>query len=69
MMAAQLRWPVLDWKSISAYGTLAEFSLLRECREDIWVQPWAQAANRQAGIYRLKLTRTNEERERLNIEI
>jgi hypothetical protein len=68
-MAVQLRRPVLDWKSISAYGTLAEFSLLRECREDIRAQPWAQAANRQAGIYRLKLTHANEERERLNIEV
>ncbi|KIM73179.1 hypothetical protein PILCRDRAFT_93190, partial [Piloderma croceum F 1598] len=68
VMAVQLRRPVLDWKSVSAYGTLAEFSLLRECREDIRAQPWAQAVNRQAGIHHLKLTRAYEERERLNLE-
>jgi hypothetical protein len=68
-LATQLHRPILDWKSISTYGSLAEFSLLRECREDIRVQPWAQAANRQAGVHSLKLTRAYEERERLNTEV
>ncbi|KIM74378.1 hypothetical protein PILCRDRAFT_828356 [Piloderma croceum F 1598] len=67
--AVKIGRPVLDWKSISTYGSLAEFSLLRECREDIRSQPWTQAANRQAGIHSLKLTRAYEERKRLNTEV
>src|ERR1700683_4800819 len=68
-IAAKIDRPVLDWKCISTYGSLAEFSLLRECREDIRSQPGAQAANRQAGVHSLKLARAYEERARLNIEV
>ncbi|KIM78416.1 hypothetical protein PILCRDRAFT_55755, partial [Piloderma croceum F 1598] len=68
-MAAKIDWPVLDWKCISTYGSLAEFSLLRECCEDIRSQPWAQAANWQAGVHSLKLARVYEEQAQLNIEV
>ena len=68
-LAVQIHRPVLDWKSISTYGSLTEFSLLRECCEDIRAQPWAQAASRQAGIHHLKLARAHEERKRLNTEV
>ena len=68
-MATKIGRPVLDWKCISTYGSLAEFSLLRECREDIRSQPWAQATNRQAGVHNLKLMGAYVEQARLNIEV
>ena len=68
-MATKIGRPVLDWKCISTYGSLAEFSLLRESREDIRSQPWAQATNRQAGVHNLKLMGAYVERARLNIEV
>jgi hypothetical protein len=40
-LVVQLCQPVLDWESIFMYSSFAEFSLLRECCEDIQVQPWA----------------------------
>jgi hypothetical protein len=61
--------PELEWKDVSTYGTLAEFELLRECREDIRRFPWTDSANRQAAIYSLKMERAHEERCRLDIEI
>ena len=67
--AHRLNRPPLEWKNISTYGSLAEFSLLRECREDIRNLPWAEAINRQAAVYDLKYQRALEERERLNIEV
>ncbi|KIM86138.1 hypothetical protein PILCRDRAFT_5198 [Piloderma croceum F 1598] len=67
--ACILNRPPLEWKNISTYGSLAEFSLLRECREDIRSLPWAEATNRQAAIYHLKYERALEERERLNLEV
>ena len=68
-MATKIGRPVLDWKCISTYGSLAEFSLLRECREDIRSLPWAQATNRQAGVHNLKLMGAYVEQARLNIEV
>jgi hypothetical protein len=67
--ARTLNRPPLEWKNISTYGSLAEFSLLRECREDIQSLPWAEATNRQAAIYHLKYQRALEERKRLNLEV
>jgi len=61
--------PVLDWSSISKYGSIAEFELLRECRDDIRALPWADSTNRQVAIYQLKLERADEEHRRLNVEI
>jgi hypothetical protein len=67
--ARNLNRPPLEWKNISTYGSLAEFSLLRECREDIRSLPWAEAASRQAAVYDLKHQRALEERLRLNVEV
>ncbi|KAI0257915.1 hypothetical protein BC834DRAFT_848214 [Gloeopeniophorella convolvens] len=67
--AKDLGWLQLDWKDISSYKSLAEFELLRECRDDIWQQPWADSANRQAALYALKIESAKEERECLNIEM
>lgn len=67
--AATLGRPPLDWKNISTYGSLAEFSLLRECRADIRCLPWAVAANRQAAVYDLKIKGALAERIRLNTEV
>ncbi|KAH9952513.1 hypothetical protein BGW80DRAFT_1194853 [Lactifluus volemus] len=67
--AATLGRPLLEWKDISTYDSLAEFELLRECREDICSQPWADAANREATLHTLRLERAKEERYRLNVEI
>jgi hypothetical protein len=61
--------PALDWSAISQYGSLAEFELLRECRNDIRALPWADSTNCQAAIYELKIERAQEERNRLNVEI
>jgi hypothetical protein len=67
--AALLGCPLLKWKDISTYNTLAEFELLRECREDICHQPWANAVNREAALCALKLERAKEARYCLNVEI
>lgn len=69
LAAAAIKRPPLDWKGISKYTSIAEFSLLRECREDIRSQPWALAANRQAGVHSLKLASAHVERKRLNYEV
>lgn len=67
--AAALGRPPLDWKNISTYGSLAEFSLLRECRTDIRCLPWTDAANRQAAVYDLKIKAALVEQIRLNVEV
>lgn len=59
----------LEWSDISTYGSLAEFELLKECRQDIRSLPWTDTKNRQAGMHALKIERAYEERERLNVEI
>ncbi|KAI0261464.1 hypothetical protein BC834DRAFT_788886, partial [Gloeopeniophorella convolvens] len=67
--AKDLGRPQLDWKDTPSYESLAEFELLRECRDDIRQQPWADSVNRQAALYALKIERAKEEREHLNIEV
>ncbi|KAI0059962.1 hypothetical protein BV25DRAFT_1918089 [Artomyces pyxidatus] len=67
--AKTLERPQLEWKDISTYGSLAEFELLRECREDIRSLPWTDSRNRQAAIYTLKIQRAEEERVRVNNEV
>ena len=67
--ATALGRPPLDWKNISTYGSLAEFSLLRECRTDIRCLPWAVASNRQAAVYDLKIKGALVEQVRLNTEV
>ncbi|KAI0259058.1 hypothetical protein BC834DRAFT_834218 [Gloeopeniophorella convolvens] len=68
-LASQLGRPQLEWQDISTYGSLAEFELLQECREDVRQKPWANSANRQAALHSLKVERAREEQKRLNIEI
>lgn len=67
--AAKLGRPALEWSQISHYGSIAEFELLRDCREDIRKLPWADSKNRQASNLSAKLERAREERPRLDIEV
>ena len=67
--AKAINRPQLDWSNISMYGSLAEFELLRESREDIQSAPWADVKNRQAAVHSLRIERAKEEREWLNVEI
>jgi hypothetical protein len=59
----------LSWEQIVDYAFLADFDLLREGREDIRTEPWAQPAGRLAMDQHYKLLRADEELARLNIEI
>ncbi|KAJ7818940.1 hypothetical protein B0H13DRAFT_2378621 [Mycena leptocephala] len=60
---------VLTWEQIVDYAFLADFDLLREGREDIRSEPWAQAAGRAAMDQHFKLLCADEEIARLNLEI
>ncbi|KAJ7244802.1 hypothetical protein B0H12DRAFT_1073675 [Mycena haematopus] len=59
----------LSWDQVVDYAFLAEFDLLREGREDIRGEPWAQPAGRAAMDQHFKLLRAEEEIARLNLEI
>ncbi|KAJ7723600.1 hypothetical protein B0H14DRAFT_3098274 [Mycena olivaceomarginata] len=59
----------LSWEQIFDYAFLADFDLLREGREDIRTEPWAQPVGRLAMDQHYKLLRADEELARLNIEI
>ncbi|KAJ7233282.1 hypothetical protein B0H12DRAFT_1028580, partial [Mycena haematopus] len=59
----------LSWDQIVDYAFLADFDLLREGREDIRGEPWAQPAGRAAMDQHFKLLRADEEIARLNLEI
>lgn len=59
----------LTWEEIVDYAFLADFDLLREGREDIRGEPWAQPAGRAAMDQHFKLLRADEEIARLNLEI
>ncbi|KAJ7738682.1 hypothetical protein DFH07DRAFT_870478 [Mycena maculata] len=61
--------PSLTWLEVVEYAFLADFDLLREGREDIRGQPWAQPAGRAAMDPHFKLLRADEEIQRLNVEI
>ncbi|KAJ7066287.1 hypothetical protein C8F01DRAFT_1208564 [Mycena amicta] len=61
--------PTLSWEEVVEYGFLADFDLLREGRQDIRGEPWAQPAGRAAMDQHFKLLRAKEEIERLNVEI
>ncbi|KAJ7803082.1 hypothetical protein B0H14DRAFT_3778815 [Mycena olivaceomarginata] len=43
----------LSWEQIVDYAFLADFDLLREGREDICSEPWAQPAGKQALVHQL----------------
>ncbi|KAJ7200512.1 hypothetical protein GGX14DRAFT_466331, partial [Mycena pura] len=59
----------LSWEQVVDYVFLADFDLLREGREDIRGEPWAQPAGRVAMDQHFKLLRADEEIARLNLEI
>ncbi|KAK7013949.1 hypothetical protein R3P38DRAFT_1454850, partial [Favolaschia claudopus] len=61
--------PTLSWEEIVNYAFLTEFDLLREGRQDIRTEPWAQPAGRVAMDQHFKLLRADEEITRLNLEI
>ncbi|KAJ7500264.1 hypothetical protein B0H11DRAFT_1714916, partial [Mycena galericulata] len=61
--------PRLTWQAIVNGASLAEFDWLRETRQDIREQPWAQPARRQAMTLYFGLKRAEEEKVRLNVEI
>jgi hypothetical protein len=67
--AALFGCPLLKWKDISTYNTLAKFELLQECWEDIHYQLWANTVNCEAALCALKLERAKEEHYHLNVEI
>ncbi|KAJ7362727.1 hypothetical protein DFH08DRAFT_799747 [Mycena albidolilacea] len=58
-----------SWEQIVDYAFLADFDLLREVREDIRSEPWAQPAECLAMDQHHKLLRADEEIARLNLEI
>ncbi|KAJ7018839.1 hypothetical protein C8F04DRAFT_1214492 [Mycena alexandri] len=59
----------LTWDQIVDYAFLSDFDLLREGREDICDEPWAQPGGRLAMDQHFKLLRADEEIARLNLEI
>ncbi|KAJ7032249.1 hypothetical protein C8F04DRAFT_1211224 [Mycena alexandri] len=59
----------LTWDQIVDYAFLSDFDLLREGREDIRDEPWAQPGGRLAMDQHFKLLRADEEITRLNLEI
>ncbi|KAJ7705953.1 hypothetical protein B0H16DRAFT_1746965 [Mycena metata] len=67
--ALQARSKGLSWEQIVDYAFLADFDLLRDGREDIRGEPWAQPAGQLAMDQHFKLLRADEEIARLNLEI
>ncbi|KAJ7435348.1 hypothetical protein B0H11DRAFT_2257308 [Mycena galericulata] len=61
--------PRLTWHAVVNSASLAEFDWLRETRQDIREQPWAQPARREAMILHFGIKRAGEEKVRLNVEI
>ncbi|KAF8169554.1 hypothetical protein K438DRAFT_1909486 [Mycena galopus ATCC 62051] len=61
--------PALEWDDVVEYAFLADFDLLRDAREDIRGETWAQPAGRAAMDQHFKLLRADEEILRLNVEI
>lgn len=61
--------PSLTWEEVVDYAFLSDFDLLRETRQDIRQQPWAQPTNRSIMNQWFKLKRAREEIQRLDIEI
>ncbi|KAJ7770869.1 hypothetical protein DFH07DRAFT_866570 [Mycena maculata] len=61
--------PTLDWEEVVEYAFLADFDLLREGREDIRGELWAQPAGQATMDQHFKLLRADEEIIWLNVEI
>ncbi|KAF7785028.1 hypothetical protein Agabi119p4_1193 [Agaricus bisporus var. burnettii] len=69
--AAELNPPreKLTWDKVVDYAFLTDFSLLRDCREDITQRPWARPHSRVLMDQYFKIIRAREEIKRVNIEI
>ncbi|KAG6848526.1 hypothetical protein H0H93_016281 [Arthromyces matolae] len=63
------RRETLSWDQVVEYAFLADFDLLRDCRQDISERPWARPSARLAMDQYFKIQRAEEEIQRLNIEI
>ncbi|KAG6819853.1 hypothetical protein H0H93_007997 [Arthromyces matolae] len=61
--------PSISWNQVVEYAFLADFDLLRDCREDISTREWARPAARLLMDQYFKIERAREEIQRLNIEI
>ncbi|KAJ7343076.1 hypothetical protein DFH08DRAFT_963082 [Mycena albidolilacea] len=61
--------PTLTWEEVVEYAFLADFDLLREGREDIRGELWAQPAGQVAMDQHYRLLRADKEIQRLNVEI
>ncbi|KAG6826205.1 hypothetical protein H0H92_000724 [Tricholoma furcatifolium] len=59
----------LSWNEVVEYAFLADFDLLRDCREDVRERAWAAPAARLMLDQFFKMERAREEIHRLNIEI
>lgn len=69
--ASQLNPPrdPLTWASIMHMAELAEFDLLKDTRQRTSDKPWAKQDVREAIRLHLKIKRSREEIDRLNVEI
>jgi hypothetical protein len=59
----------LEWKQVIEYAFLADFDLLRDARQDISHRPWATPAGRLAMDLSYKISRAQEEVDRLDTEV
>jgi hypothetical protein len=59
----------LTWDQVIDYAFLTDFSLLRDCREDITQRLWARPQSRILMDQHFKIIRAREEIKRVNIEI
>ncbi|KAJ3889517.1 hypothetical protein GG344DRAFT_51442 [Lentinula edodes] len=67
--ASELNRPELSWDQVIEYTFLSDFDLLRDARQDIRSEPWAQPAARLALDQYHNLVHAEEEIIRLNREI
>ncbi|KAG6809956.1 hypothetical protein H0H92_013921 [Tricholoma furcatifolium] len=61
--------PPLTWDEVVDYVFLADFDLLRDCRQNVSERPWARPAARALLDCHFRIERAREEVERLNVEI
>ncbi|KAJ3553548.1 hypothetical protein NP233_g12617 [Leucocoprinus birnbaumii] len=59
----------LTWDQVVNYSFLIDFTLLRDCREDVTQRLWARPTSRHLMDQYFKIIRAREEIVRLNVEI
>ncbi|KAJ7199256.1 hypothetical protein GGX14DRAFT_536557 [Mycena pura] len=57
------------WAEVINKTSLAEFDFLRDTRDDVRLQPWAQPARREAQVLYFGIKRAKEDIRRANMEI